>query len=105
MKPRHAAALALVGWYLMVPPLIWEEKETGPHPAAFHIDFDAPISKWDTLGSFDSAEQCQNEGARRVTDLLDPKKHLFPTRPDDPLLKRAEAQMCIASDDVRIKGK
>ena len=21
MKPRHAAALALVGWYLMLPPL------------------------------------------------------------------------------------
>jgi hypothetical protein len=23
MKPRHAAALALVGWYLMVPPITW----------------------------------------------------------------------------------
>jgi hypothetical protein len=104
MKLCHAAALALVGWYLMMPPLIWEEKEIGAHPLAFHIDFDAPISKWDTLGSFDSAEQCQDEGAKRVADLLDPKKHLLPTRPDDPLLKRAQAQLCIASDDVRLSG-
>jgi len=22
MKPRHAAALALAGWYLMVPPVV-----------------------------------------------------------------------------------
>src|SRR6185312_12144148 len=34
MKPRHAAALALVGWYLMMPP--W-------NPA---LDANAPLSKW-----------------------------------------------------------
>jgi hypothetical protein len=27
MNPRHAAALALVGWYLMVPPISVQDKE------------------------------------------------------------------------------
>jgi hypothetical protein len=26
-KPRHAAALALVGWYLMVPPMVYPVPE------------------------------------------------------------------------------
>jgi len=34
MKPRHAAALALVGWYLMMPP--WRPT----------VDVSAPLSRW-----------------------------------------------------------
>lgn len=37
MKPRHAAALALVGWYLMVPPLASLQSQTA--------DLHAPLSK------------------------------------------------------------
>jgi hypothetical protein len=36
MKPRHAAALALVGWYLLLPPI------TG---IPSNLDVDAPFSK------------------------------------------------------------
>ena len=31
MKPRHAAALALVGWYLLYPP--WSAKQQGVDPS------------------------------------------------------------------------
>lgn len=47
MNPRHAAELALIGWYLMVPPLPGEQ-EVVP-----------PISQWALEYSFDSAAACQ----------------------------------------------
>jgi hypothetical protein len=49
MKPRHAAALVLLGWYLMVPPT------NGPNG----FDVDVPLSWWRTLGLYASAEQCE----------------------------------------------
>jgi len=47
MKVRHAAALALAGWYLMLPPM----NEKG-------VATEASISDWDQVGSFDSAAAC-----------------------------------------------
>jgi hypothetical protein len=49
MKPRHAVALALVGWYLMIPPLSSEGK----------VDTHAPMSRWHQFMSFDAASACQ----------------------------------------------
>jgi hypothetical protein len=59
MKPRHAAALALVGWYLLVP------------PSAFRVSDLAsglePLSQWLQIGSFDSANACE-QGRRMMID-------------------------------------
>ena len=41
MKPRHAAALALMGWYLLAPPLYKGE-----------VDEKAPLKEWAVLQSF-----------------------------------------------------
>jgi hypothetical protein len=50
MKPRHAAALALVGWYLMVPP-----RQSDGWP-----DLAAPVSEWTALGDgFADIESCE----------------------------------------------
>jgi len=48
MKPCYAAALALVGWYLMMP---WMHNKV-------LIDDSAPLSQWTYLDSFDSAARC-----------------------------------------------
>ncbi len=48
MKLPHAAALALVGWYLMLPP---------------KQDIQAPIAKWRIVGNYDSADQCFTDKA------------------------------------------
>jgi hypothetical protein len=53
MKPRHAAALALVGWYLLTPPLDQDGK----------VDWSAPYSQWMHLASYDTAEKCERERA------------------------------------------
>jgi hypothetical protein len=52
MKRHHAAALALVGWYLMVPPT----------QSANHVDPFVPLSKWIVLKAFDTATAC-NDGS------------------------------------------
>ena len=60
MKPRHAAVLALVGWYLMLPPLT----QTGPDTYNLPPDTSAPLSKWTyqtPRDHFDSEKECKEE--------------------------------------------
>jgi hypothetical protein len=52
MKLRHAAALALVGWYLMAPPF-----PKGEH--RYEPDTSVPLSQWIRRASFDSAAECE----------------------------------------------
>src|SRR3979490_3004768 len=49
MKPRHAAALVLVGWYLMTPPV----RPDGS------VNVAAPLSKWKTSNTYDAADECK----------------------------------------------
>ncbi len=87
MKPRHAAALALVGWYLMMPPWYNDEKEPR---------LNAPIAAWEILGSYDSADQCMRE----LVELAN--KAFARSTPKE----RSEFGVnCIATDDPRLKGK
>ena len=86
MKPRHAAALALVGWYLMQPPLVT--------PNSFN--FDAPLSRWDIEESFDTASDCEQTW-NSMTEKAKGKS--------DVLSRREQFGHCIATDDPRLKGK
>lgn len=89
MKPGHAAAFALIGWYLMSPPMQggWSHES-------------APLSQWEIIGSFDTAKECnmilQDDAESRatITTLATP----------EPLL-RASAMACFATEDPRLKGK
>ncbi len=109
MKSRHAVALALVGWYLMIPPYptpsYWQQirgLEGCP-------DRNTPLSQWTIQGVFDTAEQCKNELTtyKRWTALRTRDKKNSDNRCDGftpELLASSDAQ-CIASDDPRLKGK
>lgn len=106
MKCRHAAALTLVGWYLMIPPINNKSDEF----TAITI----PLNYWYNLEQYDSAEQCQarasvlqSTGAREEnesdTELL--KMGLFKTA--DAARTWAMSihnARCFASDDPRLKG-
>ncbi len=101
MKLHHAAALALVGWYLIVPPVPFST-ETPP-----------PLYKWTPAKVFDSAAQCERQLAKQVTvQRLDEKSVKSGSAGlgetnwsarwfDVP----AKYQRCIASDDPRLKEK
>jgi hypothetical protein len=62
MNFRHAAVLALVGWYLIMPPFGKDGK----------VDLKAPLARWEQADSFDSAEACHQARAQgiEVADLL-----------------------------------
>jgi hypothetical protein len=77
MKLRHAAALALVGWYLMVPPA------SPNYPESMTIDTAAPLSQWLVVPSFRTsrgydmtAEQCEKTrvAMKGVVDMFRKKQ-------------------------------
>lgn len=55
MKHRHAVGLALIGWYLMMPPPSFDFETKMP---TGDVNTEAPYAYWGTEGSFDTAAQC-----------------------------------------------
>jgi hypothetical protein len=85
MNLHHAAALAMLGWYLMVPP---------PAPTP-RFDLKAPLSKWSKKASFNSQKECNDALAtRRLKEARD--------RVLQPMWAFGK---CVASDDPRLKEK
>ena len=97
MKPRHTAAVALVVWYLMVPPhriCSGCSNYFQPDPPKASLD------KWETVNRYDTAAKCKES-------LLWYKKKMRKWR----LLKRPRAPyvatygQCFASDAPLLKEK
>ena len=96
MKPRHAAALALVVWYLMVPP----HRICANCNHYFQPDPpNASLDTWQMVNRFDTLMKCkenllwyQKKGTRKL--LKRPRVSYI-----------AAYGRCIASDDPRPKEK
>ena len=108
MKPRHAAALALVEWYLVLPP----KEGLIVKPAA-------PMRDWKIEQSFKTIRECEDFGHNVATATLlleniriaralageleiDPNTemgHIADVLGDEALLE------CVPSDDPRLKKK
>jgi hypothetical protein len=107
---RCGGALALIGCYLMMPPI------------AEHGEPDPPISQWEIRYSFDSAAACQALLNAVKADVTRSFKKKFGVSPDYDgfmsALKNAKntdqikeiqialqrtGGLCIASDDPRLK--
>ena len=86
MKLRHAAALALVGWYLMVPPL----KSRG----SMAVDASAPLARWHIFKSFDSVTECEAL-----------REKITKGEKDTEFYSAILTSACVASDDLRLNGK
>jgi hypothetical protein len=85
VKPRHAAALALVVWYLMVPP----DSAKAPH----YADTEAPLARWTGREDyFDTLKSCEKTLAELQNNERD-KELIW------------ASSKCIASDDPRLKSK
>ncbi len=108
MKLHHAAALALVGWYLMVPPSMsetnWLCGTSLPATASHELfgtgnekecarwaeiaDMNAPLSEWHEASPFETLSDCE-EGQKRLIDAA---------KPGSP----EHGAKCIATDDPRL---
>ena len=100
MRLRHTVAIALTGWYLMVPP-------TGRN---LRVGLAAPLSQWRTVGSFNSAGDCES-GKRKGLPLLEERikekagKAGVAAQDSDVQQLAGLSLRCIASDDPRLKEK
>jgi hypothetical protein len=98
MKINHAAALALVGWYLMLPPIPTDR---------LLVNTDAPISKWEQYQAFDSAQECEatnlyiHKEARKVRR----DRRVHPATLDDAMAEQYINGECIEADDPRLKER
>jgi len=99
MKLRHAAALALVGWYLMLPPT-----------AKGKLNLRAPLSEWEMGIPYDQADQC----LAAIREIANGPRPFVPVDADakerqrlhelDQRIERIAHAQCIATDDPRLKG-
>jgi hypothetical protein len=105
MKPRHAAALALVGWYLMGP-------ATRPSLTPIPLT-DRPLVEWQILSSWETQKDC--DGALKAwihtlaTSYINTRSQTASTK-EEFVRVRTEAEqarhsICVASDDPRLKPK
>jgi len=94
---RHAAALALVGWYLMVPPVqsdgTFRFKREGRRVE--YVGTWSVVSKFQTYGECREAQRdLQERGYRTSLNL-----------PRDKESMRDVNAECVATDDPRLKEK
>ena len=86
MKTPYIAVLAMMGWYLILPPVTrtwW----VGPE----HYDSGAQFSRWTIEQSFDKAGAC--ESARLAAERQSPIA-----------ADRMGNAVCVATDDSRLKA-
>ena len=97
MKPCHAVALALVGWYLMIPPL---DRDNKP-------ETNIPLSEYWQHQAYDSAKECEASKTAYQRLYLDRwKKNLDKMGQYWQGMTESLLQgFCVESTDPRLKGK
>lgn len=105
MRPRHATALVIVVWYLMIPP-IGADNKVGAH---------APLPTWRKGVQFNSQKECEDS----LKDAIDnpmtlaeyqaaakaTRKAKMQPLSMSEMTKRTAESLCVARDDPRIKAK
>jgi hypothetical protein len=91
MKLHHTAALALMGWYLILPPRDARKPE-GYNP-------DAPLKQWYQARAFDSAKACEDARQEFIgySETGESADHKL-------MLDALESGRCISTDDPRLKS-
>jgi hypothetical protein len=131
MNLRHAAALALVGWYLMLPPTkhpwsrdLWRWWTGSSNPIVKECNLDAPFLEWEESKEYESLSACQADQAKasaRKRKELDEINKYMEEAASPPMTKNAKSAFeeiyrkseereiecagyarCVASDDPRL---
>jgi hypothetical protein len=89
MKTRQAAAFALVGWYLMMPP-------TGRDFPMGNVD--APLTQWlKRPATYRDKDECEH--------VLDRHRRLTNSKNKQIAVKYYKQAQCVSTDDPRLKPK
>ena len=93
MNLRHAAALALIGWYLIAPPVGSVTSRRNPATGFYDAYSTAPLHMWQVADSYDTAAEC-----RKALDMAN--QQAMQHCPDCSAIAE-----CIATNDPRLKSK
>jgi hypothetical protein len=89
MSLRHAAALALIGWYLIVPP------SGRDYPMG---NVNTPLSQWGKRPTvYRDKEECEH--------VLDKQRRLVHGKNRQLAHKFYQQAQCVPADDPRLRGK
>jgi hypothetical protein len=107
MRLCHATALALLGWYLMIPPIVpspgqsLSNREVMKRMSWFP-DSNARLGRWSISGSYDDATACE-----KLKQLLISagKECVSPYTWTRAFCAAATEAQCIASDDPRVNDR
>jgi hypothetical protein len=89
MKLRHAAAFALVGWYLMLPPTTLNG-----------VDVSVPLSRWRIYQEYNSYRDCV-AGWNELQNQTKPDAQIqFPPKE----VRQFAAYRCVSSEDSDLKS-
>jgi hypothetical protein len=104
VKLRHAAALALVGWYVIAPPY-YVVPTTVPPYTNYEVDENATLDKWAIIDAYDSARECEAKLSIFVQLGVAPSDPGPNPRKNAALGERLRDCLCVATDDPRLKPK
>ena len=105
MKLRHGAALAIVAWYLMIPPINADNR----------VDAGVPLSDWRKSVSFDSARECETSLKDAIENPMTPSEYqaaaqatlkakMLPLSRSE-MARRMQESVCVSADDPSLKSK
>jgi hypothetical protein len=89
MNLRHVAALLLVGWSLIMPPLSRDRQA---------VEKNAPFSQWETIGTYGTAALCNHELDKLTAVLAGNISYSV-------IQRRVLSGKCIAADDPRLHSE
>jgi hypothetical protein len=105
MKLRHAGALSLVGWYLMLPPLQFVGPANDPYSLAI-VDGAAPLSRWRPMMTFKTLQECDNFSPRLARNMRKSVKTERDKKDVETLIGIWLGKyQCVATEDSRLKEK
>lgn len=88
-----AAAVVLIGWYLMIPPPRQIDRQ-------FQINYTAPIEKWVQLRLFDSQSECEAARSAYAKNPPGGIADMLSSKPEERAVM--QAARCIAASDPRL---
>lgn len=88
------AALALVGWYLMYPPMTPSNQSLT----------DRPLAEWKSGASFDTAKDCEATRLRVKKSAKDFKDATEGDAVFRNLAENIDSAQCVSTDDPRLKS-
>ena len=110
MNPRHAAALALMGWCLMAPPTwVYPINANVLDPnSRVQVNLNAPLAWWFNYGEYSSRSNCEVDRIRQIREVVKLEDNFPKTKLPNELIGIEEVDkhlLCVASDDPRLKEK